>query len=73
MPRRRWHDDLRVSRSWVWAADAERRWVRAFRLLLTPDAVICSTREPEEVHGDEQDRGRVRSGLDRAASRAADD
>jgi hypothetical protein len=37
MARRRKGDALCPSRAWVWTADAERRWLRAFRLLLTPD------------------------------------
>ncbi len=37
MPGRRMVNELRPVRSWVWAVDAERRWVRAFRLLLTPE------------------------------------
>ncbi len=37
MGRRCKGDTLRLDRSWVWTADAERRWVRAFRLLLTPE------------------------------------
>ncbi len=72
MPRRRADDDLRLGRSWVWVADAERRWVRAFRLLLTPEPVARAA-QVGEGHGDEQDRGSLRAGLDGPADRAADD
>ena len=41
MGRRCKGDALRLDRSWVWTADAERRWLRAFRLLLTPDAAAA--------------------------------
>jgi hypothetical protein len=37
MPRSRIPPDLHLSRSWIWTADAERRWLRAFRLLLTSE------------------------------------
>jgi len=72
MPRRRADDDLRLGRAWVWATDAERRWVRAFRLLLTPEPVARAA-QAGEGHGDEHGGGGLRAGLDGPAGRAADD
>ena len=65
MARRREERALCPSRSWVWTADAERRWLRAFRLLLTPDEPAQGARRQEGEAG--HDRGGVRTGLDGAA------
>ncbi len=44
--------DLRPSHSWVWTADAERRWLRAFRLLLVPEGKErADCLEQEDEHG----------------------
>ncbi len=72
MSRRYLGADLRASQSWVWTPDAERRWLRAFRLLLAPEGteqVDCL--EQEDEHG--EDRGRLRAGLDGAAGGEPDD
>ena len=65
MVRRRKGDALCPGRAWVWTADAERRWLRAFRLLLTPDEPAQGARQQEGDDG--QERGGVRAGLDRPA------
>lgn len=62
MAKRREDDALCPSRAWVWTADAERRWLRAFRLLLTPGGPAQDARR-QEVR-DEGDRGSVGTGLD---------
>ena len=72
MPGRRADDDLRLERSWVWAADAERRWVRAFRLLLTPEPAEHGAQAQEERR-DEQTGGGLRPCFDGSAGGAADD
>ena len=72
MPRRRKDGALRLSRSWVWMAEAERRWLRAFRLLLDPPVTESDGGRRQE-QGDGQDRGRVCTGLDGTAGGAADD
>lgn len=62
MPRRREPCELHPHRSWVWAADAERRWLRAVRLLLDTEPGGCREREGERSDGA---TGRnVRPGLD---------
>ena len=72
MSRRSIGADLRPTRSWAWTADAERRWLRAFRLLLTPEGQEpADCREQEDEHG--EDRGRLRAGLDGAAGGEPDD
>jgi hypothetical protein len=45
MPRRPEQCELHPSRSWIWAADAERRWLRAFRLLLDAEGLRCRTED----------------------------
>ena len=72
MGRRCKGDALRLDRSWVWTADAERRWLRAFRLLLDPPVTESDGGRRQE-QGDGQDRGRVCMGLDETAGGAADD
>ena len=65
MARRRQDTDRCPDRSWVWTADAERRWLRAFRLLLSPDGQEQRVRQEDGNHG--HDRRRVCAGLDGAA------
>jgi hypothetical protein len=62
---------LQVRRSWMWDADAEWRWRRALRLLL--EASVAAEASGGQEGGDEQCGGGLRAGLDRTASRAADD
>jgi hypothetical protein len=50
MPRRCEVRELAVRHSWVWTADAERRWVRAVRLLLDAGRAQVNPTE-EEGHG----------------------
>jgi len=71
MSRRYTGADLRPSHSWVWTADAERRWLRAFRLLLSPEEPGPGVQREEG--DDAHDCGGVCTGLDGAAGRAADD
>ena len=71
MARHRKGGTLRPDRSWVWTADAERRWVRAFRLLLTPELAGTGDRGQEVSAG--EDRGGLRTGLDGAAGGEPDD
>jgi len=65
MARRRQDTALCPDRSWIRTADAERRWLRAFRLLLSPDEQEQGARQEEGNHG--QDRRSVCAGLDGAA------
>ncbi len=53
MARRRKDDALCPSRSSVWTADAERRWSRAFRLLLSPEESAQDTRQQEVRDGED--------------------
>lgn len=71
MGRRGEGDTLRLGRAWVWTADAERRWLRAFRLLATPEPGEPGDRRQEVDDGD--DRGGLRAGLDGAAGGEPDD
>jgi len=72
MSRRYLGADLRPSQSWVWTADAERRWLRAFRLLLAPERQEqADSPKQEDEHG--EDCGRLRAGLDGAAGSGSDD
>jgi hypothetical protein len=66
MPRRRTDLALRARRGWVWRADAEWRWRRALRLLLSVRGA-----QAREVASD--DGGGVRTSFNRSASREADD
>ncbi len=72
MPRRRVDDGLQVGHSWVWTADAERRWVRAVRLLRTPETAEHGAQAQEERRA-EHAGGGLRPGLDGSAGGAADD
>src|SRR5438270_670934 len=73
MSRSRIPPDLYLRRSWVWTADAERRWLRAFRLLLSSepatDVAIARTEESDVCTASRL----VRAGLDRAAGRESND
>ena len=66
MPRRRTELAQRARRGWVWRADAEWRWQRALRFLIS----ICGAKEREASSGD---GGGVRSSFDGPSSREADD
>jgi len=65
MPRRRTDLALRARRGWVWRADAEWRWRRALRLLLS----VRGAQAREVASGD---GGGVRTSFDRSANREAD-
>jgi hypothetical protein len=65
MVRRRKDGALCPGRSSVWTADAERRWLRAFRLLLSPEEPARDTRQQEVCDG--EDCGRIRAGLNGTA------
>ena len=71
MARRCKDSTLCPERSWVWTADAERRWVRAFRLLLTPEVAEPGARGQEVGHG--EDRGGLRARIDGATGGEPDD
>jgi hypothetical protein len=49
MPRRRGDVERHLSRSWVWRLDAERRWLRVFRLLLMVQAPEPLVLDPSDL------------------------
>lgn len=49
MPRRRDECELTMCRSWVWRVDAERRWLRALRLLLETEPGATSKRRRRKM------------------------
>src|SRR3712207_7760682 len=71
MPRQGASPELQLRRTWVWMADADRRWLRAFRLLLEAEPAESADRMEEET--DDAACRAVCAGLDRSPSRAPDD
>ena len=79
LPSRRWamagrrvNEALVLRRDFVRADDAERRWRRAFQVLLQVAPAVPASPAAEEGR-DGHDGGGLRAGFDGAASRAADD
>src|SRR5215211_4251834 len=71
MPRQGASPELQLRRTWVWMADADRRWLRAFRLLLEAEPAESAERMEEET--DDAACRAVCPGLDRSPSREPDD